>query len=588
MRTFPYLTYRLTITDNSEKIPSDTCWPSAAEWNELNTTVNGRLIATEPPASSCYPGPEEDPKRCAYVDENWSHAVFQASDPIGLSYPTNITCAPVNFSAGEHPGSCSLGKQPLYAVNATNEGDIVAAVNFARGRNVRLVIKETGHDLLGRSEGGASLLIWTRYLRNGIESLEAYQSPCEEAESWKGSAMHINGGYTWSDVYPVAEQHGKVVVGGGTPSVSSTGGWMQGGGHGPASREFGFGADQVLSARVVLADGCIITASPCENQDIYFAIRGGGPGTYGVVLSTTIKAWPQVSVQVQNVAIAPLSRNTSALLDAITTLYSSYPDLNDAGFAGYGTWSVASPAPLFANFTAGYIHGFYTFNKTVQEGRNAFAKILEKLLPYNGTSLFVSVTYESFDKYWTFYNEVGSIEPPVGSTPAHGSRLFSRASVQDNVAGLRDMLDTVAGKPDEFTSNSFELVSGGRVFQDAADQFSGLNPAWRKSYFSHIVARSWAPGSPEEVQSAVRRDITYNKVAATEKQAPDTGAYMNEADRLDPNWQRNFYGEHYERLLEIKQRRDPGGVFYCPTCVGSAGWEEDDEARLCRVSLSFV
>jgi hypothetical protein len=112
---------------------------------------------------------------------------------------------------------------------------------------------------------------------------------------------------------------------------------------------------------------------------------------------------------------------------------------------------------------------------------------------------------------------------------------------------------------------------------------SGLNPAWRKSYFSHIVARGWAPGSSEEVKTAVQRDITYNKVPALQKQAPDTGCYMNEADRLDPDWQVNFYGEHYERLLKIKQRRDPDGVFYCPTCVGSAEWSEDEEGRLCRV-----
>ncbi|KAM0722061.1 hypothetical protein Q7P37_002987 [Cladosporium fusiforme] len=569
------------------KTPSDTCWPSVSEWSGLNTSVNGQLIATEPVASSCYPGPGEDPERCAYVGENWSDAVFQASDPIGLSFPLNITCAPVNASAGEQPSSCTLGKQPLYAVNATSEDDIVAAVNFARIKNIRVVIKETGHDILGRSEGGASILIWTRHLRNGVDFVESYQPPCDaacNATTWSGPAIHINGGYTWADVYPVAEQNGRVVVGGGTPTVSSTGGWMQGGGHGSASRQFGLGADQVLSARVVLADGCIVTASPCENQDVYFAIRGGGPGTYGVVLSTVIKTWPQVSAQVQSVAIAPLSGNTSVLLDAITTLYSAYPDLNDAGYAGYGSWSIASPAPLFANFTAGYVHGFYTFNKTVQEAQDAFAPTLEKLLPFNGTSLFISVTYESFDDYWTFYRDIVSVEPPVGSNAALGSRLFSRDSVQNDTAHLRDMLEVTAGAPEEFTSNNFELVSGGQVFQDAADPYSGLNPAWRKSYFSNIVARGWAPGSSEEIQSAVRRDITYNKVAAMEKQAPDTGAYMNEADRLDPNWQRNFYGDNYERLLEIKQRRDPNGVFYCPTCVGSAEWEEDHGGRLCRVS----
>lgn len=146
------------------------------------------------------------------------------------------------------------------------------------------------------------------------------------------------------------------------------------------------------------------------------------------------------------------------------------------------------------------------------------------------------------------------------------------------------MLGVISGEPEEFTSNNFELVSGGQVFKDASDPLSGLNPAWRKSYFNNIVARGWAPGSSEEVKTAVQRDITYNKVPALQKQAPDTGVYMNEADRLDPDWQVNFYGENYERLLEIKQRRDAGGVFYCPTCVGSAEWEEDEEGRLCRIA----
>lgn len=71
-----------------------------------------------------------------------------------------------------------------------------------------------------------------------------------------------------------------MVVGGGSPTVSSTGGWMQGGGHGPASHTFGLGADQVLEAEVVLANGTLDTANACQNQDLYTAIRGGGAGTY--------------------------------------------------------------------------------------------------------------------------------------------------------------------------------------------------------------------------------------------------------------------------------------------------------------------
>jgi FAD/FMN-containing dehydrogenase len=380
----------------------------------------------------------------------------------------------------------------------------------------------------------------------------------------------------------VAEANGKIVVGGGTPSVTIAGGWMQGGGHGPASREFGLGADQVLSARVVFADGCIVTASPYENQDVYFAIRGGGPGTYGVVLSTVIKAWPMVDVKVQSIAIAPLTTNTSALLDAIAILYSAYPGLNDAGYAGYGTWSVASPAPVFANFTAAYVHGFYTFNKTMDVTQDRCSSTLEKLLPFNGTCLFVSVTYSSFDNYWSFYRAVSGVESPVGSTAILGSRLFSRASVQTDTTGLRKMLEVIAGSKNESTSNNFELVSGGQVFEDPVDAYFGRNSACRISYLNNTVACGWVPGSAESVKASVRRDLTYNKVPAMEKQAPDTRVYMNEADRLAPDWQKNFYGEHYGRLLETKQRRDPGGLFYCPTCVGSAARKKDGAGRLCR------
>ena len=359
---------------------------------------------------------------------------------------------------------------------------------------------------------------------------------------------------------------------------------MQGGGHGPASRQYGLGADQVLSAQVVLADGSVVTASPCENQDILYAIRGGGPSTYGVVVSTTIKVWPMVDVQMQGFAMVPLSHsNVSSFLDAVAILYAAFPDLDDAGYAGYGTWSIASPTPLVGNSTAGYVHGIYTFNQSLEAGQKAFASTLEKLMPYNGTSVFLSVSYTAFPDYWTFYWDAAAVEPPVGAAGVLGSRLFSRRSVQEDPAGLRQMIGTLAGTPEQFTSNSLELVSGGAVFSDASDRFSGLNPAWRISYFNSIVSRGVPPNSPQSVIQAVQNDITYVKAAAMKQQAPETGVYMNEADRLDPTYESDFYGQHYQSLYAVKAKRDPMSVFYCPTCVGSSEWKEDPSGRLCHV-----
>ena len=476
-------------------------------------------------------------------------------------------------------GQCTIGTNPRYAVNATSVADVQTAIAFARNNNVRLVIKDTGHDLLGRSDGYGSLEIWIRHLRTGVTFNQTMESTCSKT-NWTGSTFTIGGGYTWLDVYPIAQQNNVIVVGGGTPSVGCLGGWMQGGGHGPASRAFGLGADQVLSAEVVLANGKMITASACENTDVFFAIRGGGPGTYGVVVSTTIKAHPMVDVQVQHVAIAPLTTNLTTFLDAITMLYNAYPDLNDAGYAGYGSWSVMQPAPLFGNFTTGYVSGMYMFNQSLGAAQSAFAPTLAKLKPYNLTSLFISVSYLSYPDYWTFYHTESGVEPPVGVSSALGSRLFSRKSVSD-MTSLRKTIGTIAGTAQEYTSNNFELVSGGQVFADASDPNSGVNPAWRISHFNNIVARGWAPHTSVTIQNDVWADVG-DKVSAMEKQAPGTGVYMNEADRKDPNYEHNFYGSHYPKLLSIKKNRDPKGVFYCPTCVGSSMYKEDSVGRLCK------
>lgn len=542
--------------------------------------MGGQLIATLPLAISCYPGPYQNAAQCAIVDQGWTNASFQADSPVGLSYPIDVTCPPVNALAGQHAGTCTIGTSPRYAVNATSVQHVAAGVIFAKDHNVRLVIKDTGHDILGRSTGYGSLEIWIRHLRTGLTFLPKYEPTCGDI-NWTGSAFTVGGGYTWEDVYPLAQANNVVVVGGGTPTVSVLGGWMQGGGHGPATRQYGLGAEQVLSAQVVLADGSIVTASPCENQDIFFAIRGGGPGTYGVVTETTIKAHPNVNVQVQSVAIVPGScSDTGPLLDAVTIMYAAFPDLNDAGYAGYGSWTIASPTPLVANSTCGYVHGFYTFDQSLESGQKAFAPVLNKLKPYNGSSLSILVSYRTYPDYWTFYWAAAVAQPQVGTAAALGSRLFSRRDVQD-LASLRNMVEVIAGTPEQFASNNFELVGGGAVFSDASDPFSGVNPAWRISYFDSIVAEGWAPNSPQSVIDAVYKDITYHKVAAMKQQAPETGAYMNEADRLDPDFEIDFYGSHYSRLSSIKAFRDPTSVFYCSTCVGSTEWEESSSGVLC-------
>ena len=539
------------------------------------------MIKTKPVAVSCYPGPDQNAAQCANVDANWSSATFQADNVVGLSYPTNVTCPPVDV--GQTPGTCTLGVSPPYAVDATEPWHVAATVAFARLFNIRLVVKNTGHDILGRSEGAGGLEVWIRHLRKGLTFQKTFKSStgCNKS-GWTGSAIKIGGAYTWGDVYVTAKANNVIVVGGGTPSVGAIGGWMQGGGHGPASRQFGLGADQVLELDVILSNGQTITANACQNSDIFFALRGGGGGTYGVVVSTTIKAYPMVKVTVQHLLLGALTPDTTALLDTIAIMFSAYPDLNDAGYAGYGEWSINSGTPLFATFTAGYVHGIYMFDKTEAQARAAFDTTRAKLAAYNG-SVFISESYVSYPDYWTFYSTESGVEPAVGTPATLGSRLFDRASVTKDFSALRKTIQTLAGTPDQFTFNSFEIVGGGQVFKDKSDPNSGVLPAWRSSYFSNIVARGYPLGTPQSQVDSIEHDITYVKTAAMKSLAPNTGSYMNEADRNDPDWKVDFFGSNYNKLLSIKQKYDPASVFYCPTCVGSDKWGEDGAGRLCTV-----
>lgn len=211
--------------------PDSSCWPPSTVWASLNSSTDGRLIKSTPLAESCYPGPKEDRAQCDYVRANWPVQAFHVSQPLGLAHPWNITCPPVDYAAGESAGSCSLGQNPRYAVNVTRVEHIRAALAFAARRNVRLVVKSTGHDLLGRSDGYGSLELWLHYFRNGIGFQSRYLSSDRCARSgWEDSAIKIGGAYQWIDVYAVAKQHNVIVVGGGAPSVGAVGGWNTGGG----------------------------------------------------------------------------------------------------------------------------------------------------------------------------------------------------------------------------------------------------------------------------------------------------------------------------------------------------------------------
>jgi FAD/FMN-containing dehydrogenase len=137
----------------------------------------------------------------------------------------------------------------------------------------------------------------------GIRVLESFTPTTAGAES-------VNYTTQANTIKPIANQQAAVTVGGGVNieelnkalgksrlysvgaahgSVSVAGGWSQAGGHGGLSSYFGLGSDQILEYKIVTADGQLRVANKLINQDLFWALRGGGGGTWGVVVEATLK-----------------------------------------------------------------------------------------------------------------------------------------------------------------------------------------------------------------------------------------------------------------------------------------------------------
>jgi hypothetical protein len=128
-------------------VPGKPDWPSDAEWAELNRAVGGRLLKPQPPAAACHRSwAGHSFAACEELREGWKNSDWHTEHPTSNFWQNynNYSCLP------HSSGSCTTNGYPVYVVNAKQAGDVKAAIDFARNKNIRLNIKSTGHDFLGR------------------------------------------------------------------------------------------------------------------------------------------------------------------------------------------------------------------------------------------------------------------------------------------------------------------------------------------------------------------------------------------------------------------------------------------------------
>lgn len=310
-------------------MPRESCWPGDDEWTKFNNTVGGRLIATVPIASVCHVDSltSYNESQCAQLVSTWGfpETHYESSSSVMAAGFTNLSCNP--FSSKD--ASCTLGNYVHYAVNATDVTHVQRTIRFAARNNIRLVIRNTGHDLLGKSTGAGALAVWMHHMKD--ISIVDYSS-----SEYSGKAVKLAAGVQSFEGSEAAYKARLAIVGGNCPTVGLAGGYSQGGGHGQLASYAGLAADQVLEWDVVLANGKLVTASPSRYSDLYWALAGGGGGTYGVVVSMTSKAYPELTTTSGNLTFSDAGISRDTFFAAVKLFMSILPSIGDAG--GVTVW----------------------------------------------------------------------------------------------------------------------------------------------------------------------------------------------------------------------------------------------------------
>ena len=152
------------------------CWPDENEFAALASQISHPLLHPVPPASACYP-PSAPSGDCSVVIANYTNGDWRSDQP-GAMQNTNfetfifhndtISACYLNTTLGI---PCGRGSVPSIGVDARSESDVQIAVNFAKQHNLKLVVKGTGHDFLGRSTARGSFLIWTHHMKQTVYNL---------------------------------------------------------------------------------------------------------------------------------------------------------------------------------------------------------------------------------------------------------------------------------------------------------------------------------------------------------------------------------------------------------------------------------
>ncbi|KAJ7337683.1 FAD-binding domain-containing protein [Mycena albidolilacea] len=534
-------------------VPGNAGYPKAAAWKKLNVTIGGRLVQAVPTAKYCASLPGG-----TCTDAQWTSALFRSINPGSMIDGYDLK--PPSLCL-RNATTCGQGNVPIFSVEAQSAADIQATVRFAGYNNLRLVVKSSGHDVLGRSTAPYSLLIRTAGLQN-ISMTDGFFVGTQNT----GPAVTIGSGVHTQTLYQVMKANGKSVVVPTAATVCPAGGYVQGAGHSALSPLFGLAADNVLEFHIVVASGELLQVNSISHPDLFYALRGGGAGSWGVIVSATFRTFPAFD---ETLGVIEIAASSNAAMGALATVHAQHIfDLEPVRAGQYFYVFAATP-----NVTS------LTLQLLTHIPNTTAAQAAALLAPFRNAALALPDVSLLAEEY-TVQNVNDALflaDDGAGNNMVVGSRLIP-------VSVLRDSPDTV-GRVYEQLLNAGALECNlndptGQVAANANIR-SAVHPAWRTAKTHLLTGSFWTDQTPLAEIDVLRKKFQTTQLPIMEQLSGKHGAaYSNEADVNEPHFQTTFFGPNYTKLTGIKAKYDPHDLFIVAAGVGSERW---DEWGLCTV-----
>lgn len=414
-----------------------------------------------------------------------------------------------------------ISKRPLMIVYCKDVADVISSVNFARNNNLLLAVRSGGHNAggMGICEDGVVIDL------SGIK----YTLVDPVART-----VVAGGGCTWGDIDHATHAFGMATPG-GVISTTGVGGLTLGGGIGHFTRQLGLTIDNLLSVDMVLADGSFVKASADKNQDLFWAVRGGG-GNFGIVTAFTFKLHP-LKIVYAGPILYDINETEETMRWYRDFIRKEAPDdLN-----GFFAFLTIPPAPMFPE----HLH---------------LKKMCGVVWSYTGSLDKADKVFEPVRKFKKpAIDLAGQIPQPVLQRLFDG--LYSPGLQSYWKADFfKELSDEAITKHYTFGSSLPTMLSGMHLYpvNGAAAKIGKKDTAWnfRDAVWAEVII-----GADPDPANKEKITTWANQYWEALHPYSAGGAYVNFMMDEGENRVKASYGDNYERLAIIKKKYDPDNLF---------------------------